>query len=329
MKKISPILFRLVSFLNDLEIHSGESLAKATGISRNAVWKHIQQLLKYELPIESFSGKGYRLKEPLNLLDLSALLAFQKNHNEGLPIHEIRIYGSIASSNDEVRILPRPPENYLQCCFAEHQTQGRGRFDRKWVSPFGKNLMLSIRLLINRDMSTLGGLSLVVSLAIRQTLENIGIHGACCKWPNDIYYGDKKLSGVLIEAYAESYGLTELVIGIGLNVNMTHQTVEDIEKPWTSLQEISSKLQDRSTVGIALIRNLSAYLARFLEKGFEDFQAEWAGVDYLKDQFIHLKIGAQAISGLVTGIDHLGHLKLLESSGQIKSYSAGEASFQG
>ena len=325
MQRISPTLFQLVNQLNNLQIHSGESLAKTLKISRNAVWKHIQQLLKYDIDVSSLHGQGYQLKEPLNLLEsiqFSSLLVAP-----GISIQQIEIYGSIASTNDEVRALPKPRENHLVFCLAEHQTQGRGRFERKWISPFGKNIMLSARVFLNKDMSSLGGLSLAISLAIRKTIEDLGIPGARCKWPNDIYYCDKKLSGVLIEAYAESHGLTELVIGIGLNVNMVHSTkTESIGKPWTSFQEITSMPHSRTKIALKLIENLSAYLKRFLDHSFENFSDEWKTHDFLKDQFIRLKIGNDEISGVARGTDSLGHLKMEDSEGKIKTYSAGEAS---
>jgi BirA family biotin operon repressor/biotin-[acetyl-CoA-carboxylase] ligase len=356
MRRISKRLFRLVECLNQSGIHSGESLAEALGVSRNAVWKHIQQLIKYGVEVESIPGKGYRLNTPISLLSEEGLFHFKEG--EGLPIQSVDIFGSIGSTNDEVRLLPPPKENHLICCLAEHQTQGRGRFDRKWVSPFGQNIMLSIRALLNKDMSSLGGITLVMSLAVKKALETFGLFSVRCKWPNDIYVGEKKLAGMLVEVYGESHGLTEIVIGIGLNVNMIVQkenrpsakfafnedlstaltplfsaqvgfprgSNDPIEKPWTSMQALLSSPQDRTQVARALIEVVSLYLNRFLEQGLEGFVSEWSASDALFNQVVTLKVGAQEITGIARGVNSLGHLKIEGQDGKIMSFSSGEAS---
>jgi BirA family biotin operon repressor/biotin-[acetyl-CoA-carboxylase] ligase len=357
MQRISPTLFSLIKVLNNLEIHSGESLGRILNISRNAVWKHINQLIKYQVPIKSWAGRGYQLLEPLILLDKLEIKKILDKENEDNSDLYIEIFGSIPSTNDQVKTqvktqvrensVGNSPSNFneIQCCLAEHQTQGRGRFDRTWVSPFGKNLMLSAKILINKDMSSLGGISLCISLAILKALQELGIFDFAgrlgCKWPNDILYVPpnnsqyvqyaeaQKLSGVLIEAFAEGHGVTELIIGIGLNINMPEEAenlIKKISQPWTSLQKITGKLQDRSQVSALVIKNLKQVLKQFLEFGFESFQEEWSKYDLLLDKKISLKIGDQEVSGISRGVDAFGHLKIEDEYGKIKGYSSGEAS---
>jgi BirA family biotin operon repressor/biotin-[acetyl-CoA-carboxylase] ligase len=361
MNRISPTLFNLIKILNDLESHSGEALGEVLNISRNAVWKHINQLIKYGIGIRSQRSIGYQLNEPVILLEKAKIQFFQNSSSafvsplvgetglwrqlkdrEGLTFQErplnpenpivpgeIEIFGSISSTNDQVRSLPKPKVGELQCCLAEHQTQGRGRFERVWVSPFGANLMLSARVFINQDMSSLGGLSLCISLAILETLKFFKIDGALCKWPNDILYQGEKLAGVLIEAYAENYGATELVIGIGLNITMLDVKAEAFSKPWTSMQKILGSVQERSQIAGVLIRNLSFYLGKFMTQGFESFQEEWAKYDLLKEKMTTLSIGDNKISGIARGVNSSGHLLLEHADKSLKAYSAGEASVSG
>jgi BirA family biotin operon repressor/biotin-[acetyl-CoA-carboxylase] ligase len=170
-----------------------------------------------------------------------------------------------------------------------------------------------------------------VSLAVRKALESFGLFSAQCKWPNDIYVEGKKLAGILVEAYGESHGLTELVIGIGLNVNMIEggEEASGIEKPWISMQELLFLPQNRSAVARELIGVVSLYLSRFLEQGFDDFIEEWSVSDALVNEFITLKIGSQEIIGIARGINPLGHLKIEASDGKIMSFSSGEASVSG
>jgi BirA family biotin operon repressor/biotin-[acetyl-CoA-carboxylase] ligase len=346
MRKISPSLFALIQILNNLEVHSGESLSEKLGISRNAIWKHIQQLVKYQVPLKTARGQGYQLLEPLMLLDQSKIERILSPEKLPISIHYLEIYGSISSTNDQVRAFKKPQMDQIQCCLAEHQTQGRGRFDRAWVSPFGKNMMLSLRLFLGKDMSSLGGISLCMSLAILNALKELGILNIVaqsggrlgCKWPNDIlYFSDpdspaQKLAGILIEAFAEGHGMTELVVGVGLNINMTREisgeSTTQISQAWTSLQEMTGKIQDRSIIVGVLLKHLRQILNRFMEEGFESISQEWSRFDLLLNQSIHLKIGDKVISGIARGVDSSGHLRIedLTGTGNIKTYSAGEAS---
>lgn len=322
MKKTTPALKALVKILNDLQFHSGSDLGEKLNISRNAVWKHMSQLLKYGIEIESLQGTGYRLKAPLILLDeveIQRLIAAKH------PI-DLEVFGSIASTNDQFQ--GKPQCDNLQFCMTEHQTKGRGRFGRAWVSPFGANIILSCRWPLRRDPSELGGLSLCVSLAILATLKEFGMEECLCKWPNDIVYRGQKLAGVLIEVRGESHGLTEAIIGIGLNVNMQEKEGDAIEQAWTSLQKILGSSQDRNLIAALLIKNVSQYLERFSEKGFADFKAEWAKYNYLKDRTIELKIGSDSVAGIVRGVNDLGHLLLETESGGIHVYSAGDTSIK-
>ncbi len=319
MKTVTPALRQLVKILNDQQLHSGHDLSLALQISRNAVWKHIQQLIKYGIEVESVQSSGYRLHAPLSLL----------NENEIRPaLHQpkiaLELLGSVGSTNDFTS--PLDPDQGLQFRLAEHQTQGRGRFHRPWLAPFGANILLSCRVNLPQDLSHCGGLSLCMGLAVVAALREFGLEELACKWPNDILYRQQKLAGVLIELQGEAHSITHAVIGVGCNVNMSAEKLLEIERPTTSLQVILGRVQDRNQIAALLINYLSAYLKRFSEKGLAAFQAEWQIYDALRGQAIQLHLGAACIQGVVTGIDALGHLLVQLPSGEIKAYSAGEVS---
>ncbi|RUS69040.1 hypothetical protein EGW08_023197, partial [Elysia chlorotica] len=101
---------------------------------------------------------------------------------------------------------------------SEHQTDGYGRFDRQWHSPFGKNIYLTMLEVIDLDISKISGLSLSVAVSIAKVIEKMGLNPEI-KWPNDIYINDKKVCGIIINAFAELNGKVKVFIGIGLNVN--------------------------------------------------------------------------------------------------------------
>jgi BirA family biotin operon repressor/biotin-[acetyl-CoA-carboxylase] ligase len=319
MKYLSPTLKRLIEILNDGQLHSGQDLSLALGISRNAVWKHIQQVLSYGIEIKTIQSTGYRLTRPLFLLDETEIRKVLGPANVSL-----EILGSVSSTND----FPKeaPSTGALQFRLAEHQTAGRGRFRRPWVAPFGANILMSCRWRCPQDLSACGGLSLCVGLSVAQALGEFGLEDIRCKWPNDILYRQQKLAGVLIELQAEAHGQTEAIIGIGCNVNMPAEFLSALERPATSLEVILGQAQDRNRMAALLIRSLQTYLHRFTEKGFADFLPEWHSLDALRDKNIRLELPQASIEGTVLGINELGHLLVKDSSGETKAYSAGEAS---
>ena len=319
MKTLTPALQNLVKILNDQQLHSGHDLSLALKISRNAVWKHINQLLKYGIEIESIQSTGYRLKTPLSLLDEMDIRAALRQQN----VH-IELLGSVTSTND----FPRNgvSENILQFRLAEHQTAGRGRFSRAWIAPFGANILLSCRFGLPQDLSQCGGLSLCVGLAVVKALREFGLEDLSCKWPNDILYRGQKLAGVLIELQAEAHGVTEAIIGIGCNVNMSAEKLAEIDRPTSSVQVILGNVQDRNAIAAMIMDTLGEYLQRFEAKGFADFLPEWQSCDALRGQEIQLNLGRSSVSGVMSGIDALGHLLLTLPSGEVKVCSAGEAS---
>jgi len=317
-RKLNSNLVALVAALNDNVYHDGNSLGDALGMTRSAVWKAIQKLTSYDVDIQSDKRKGYLMTSPLILLDEAKLSA-------GLPAQtELTIFETISSTNDYLKT--KSNINNPQMCLAEQQTQGRGRLNREWVSPFGKNIYFSFRYPIAKDISELAGLSLIVSLAVLHTLKCAGIDkNLYVKWPNDIIYENKKLSGALIDVQAESHGLCHAVIGIGVNINMLTDEARRIQQPWTSMQAILGTYIDRNLIASQLMSHLLKYLQRFIENGFEDFISEWEAADCLQGRVITLKNFDNSITGKVIGINKQGHLQLLLDSGETRTFSSGEA----
>lgn len=240
---------------------------------------------------------------------------------------DISIFESIPSTHDYLK-------SFRQCrsvkfCLAEQQTQGRGRLGREWHSPFGKNIYFSCLYPFDKDISELGGLSLVVSLAILRSLQAMGLHESLCvKWPNDIMYEGKKLSGTLIDAQAESHGMSQAVIGIGINVNMIHDDARSITQAWTSMATILRASVDRNRVAAVLIHHLLDYLARFNRDGFAAFIAEWREADCLINKTITLQQIHDKVTGQVMGVNEQGHLLLKLTDGKVHAFSSGDTSVQ-
>lgn len=242
----------------------------------------------------------------------------------------IYLLESTTSTNDYFK--GKAKTSSLEFCFAEEQTQGRGRLGRAWQTPKGTNIIMSCRWTIPSHITHLNGLSSCISLSLISALKKLNNEALStqlrCKWPNDLYYQDQKLAGILIELYTQNGRISEAIIGIGLNVNMLPSSLPDpslINQSWTSLQIILESLQDRNWIAALIIESLENYLNRFSSQTLLDFQNEWQQYDYLKGKQLTLTIGQEVISGYACGINESGYLLIQTASGDIIPCSSGEA----
>ena len=156
---------------------------------------------------------------------------------------------------------------------AEVQTAGRGRRGRNWLSPFGRNLAVSIGVAIARPVAEIGALSLVVGVAVRRALLEHGLTGVALKWPNDILLDGRKLAGILIEL-VRAVAPVEVVIGIGVNVGCAARVAEHVDQ---SIADVAEQI-DGPTRNALLARVLDHVVAahhRFDVGGFVHFRDEW------------------------------------------------------
>ncbi len=319
--KIKPFnakFAQLTRILSDGQYHDGNILGQTLNITRSAIWKMIKKLEEYGIEVNSIQSNGYSLEEPLLLLEPELIKkAFSGNI-------DVTVLESISSTNDYFKLQNTIQPLQLGCCFAEHQLHGRGRMNRVWSSPFGKNIHLSVYYLFQKDLAELAGLSLVMSLVVLDTLSELGLKEGIAKWPNDVLYQGKKIAGILIEVQAESHGFCKVTMGIGLNVNTTSDDPLDISQAWTSLREESGMIWDRNEVAIILLRYLHSYIHRFEQHGFSAFSEAWDAVNGLKQKVVTLEYGEQRISGTVVGINPNGNLLLRLADGNVQAFSSGD-----
>jgi BirA family biotin operon repressor/biotin-[acetyl-CoA-carboxylase] ligase len=321
MTHLNQKLVELVQLLNDGEYHDGTSLGEHLCITRAAVWKMIKKLQGYHIEIRSVKGKGYCLESKLFLLDEKAI----KNRLRHKKIH-LNILEKTTSTNDILKqsIQDNPQ---MTACFAETQTSGRGRLNRQWHSPFAENIYFSMLYSFQKDISQLSGLSLMVALAMCHAIEII--YPSCSpqvKWPNDIMINGCKVAGILIEIEAQSHGFCQVIIGVGVNVNMHKASKKHINQHWISLSQVMGHTLDRNSLAAEMINTLMDYLQRFSDKGMSDFMEEWKKRDCLYHSAISVQCANTAIKGYCLGIDALGHVLLQKDSGDVLSLASGEAS---
>ena len=208
----------------------------------------------------------------------------------------------------------------FEVCISEMQKGGKGRRGKVWVSPFGKNIYLSVAFDLQGGVEVLNGLSLVIGLAVIRVLKKLGLSNAVLKWPNDIWIDSRKAAGVLVELQGEATTGWRIVAGIGLNVAMDENDGKGIDQPWVSIaQSISS---GRGQVAGMMISALIAVLEEYQANGFKGFMSEWDDSDFLKGKSIESSGG---VKGIAVGINAQGAL-LVETTDGLKSINAGEIS---
>jgi len=306
---------------------SGETLARRFGVSRAAVWKRLQRLA--ELPgieIERAAGRGYRLNPPLELLQeqriRSHLGAETVRH-----LHRLRLCLQTGSTNDEVRRLLPPALHQGSVVLAEHQTAGRGRRGRQWVTTFAGGLWLSLAWRFDLPMAALAGVSLAAGVALARVLEEFGLESHRLKWPNDLMVEGRKLAGILVEASGEASGPCVAVVGVGLNLSLAAEPAAAIDQPWCDLHAHLPEPPGRNRLAGRLIDELVRACLRYQREGLTPFLEDWRARDGFEGRKVEVRTGEERLVGICRGVDESGALRL-ERDGVVRRFHAGEVSLR-
>lgn len=318
---------RAVNLLRMLEAgcsRSGADIAATLGCSRTAVWKQIQALRRMGVPVSALAGQGYRLEEPLELLDRALI-------EGGIPqrlrsrLNGLEIVHSVHSTNAELAARP-PGRQHAVALLAERQTAGRGRRGRAWFSPLARNVYLSLAWRFETGIADLSPLPLLLALAASEALEAAGLDDHRIKWPNDLLLDGRKLGGCLAEVQGDAAGPCLAVLGIGLNVRMPAATpgADAIDQPWT---DVASHLPEvsRNRLAAGLVAALLDHLDRFERQGFEPFLESWSQRDDLASRTIRVRHPGGPIDGVARGVSPRGGL-IVETPAGRRELHAGEVS---
>lgn len=323
---MSDLQNQILDILKDGNFHSGGSLGEQLGVSRTAIWKQLQKLEDMGLPVESVKGTGYRVANGLELLAKTSIVKHLCNAKAQIP-RRIEILKSVDSTNKYLH--EQTDADYSKAVvFAERQTSGRGRRGKAWVSPFAANIYMSILWDFEQGAQALEGLSLGVGVAVRRALVELGIGNVGLKWPNDIYIGDKKLGGILLEMIGDPAGQCSVIVGVGINVAMPSKNTVDIDQPWTDLNSESAMPVSRNKLAANLTDHIFQLLDSFEVIGFGHYRDEWQDADAFKGRQGTIQTPRDAISGTIVGVDNRGAVQLRLPNGEVQSFIGGELSLR-
>ena len=210
---------------------------------------------------------------------------------------------------------------------SEHQSAGRGRRGKQWISPQAQNLYASIGLSKSLPPQYLGLISLLVGVSIADSLRQNGYQGVALKWPNDILLEGKKLGGILIETRAKSAQEFYLVIGIGLNLHLSQLDQQQIDQPAIALSQVSDVSCDPQQLVTDVlgkvyqsVREFEVVQSNTLLQRFNDF-------DYLKGKPVLVKTLSEEINGNYAGVQADGQV-CISVAEQLRSFAAAEISIR-
>ena len=305
---------------------SGQQLCEGFHVSRTAVWKVIEQLKAEGYKIEAVRNRGYHLEEAPDVMSKAEIESMISTKWAGCGV---LCFTETDSTNNRAKRLGDEGAAHGTLVVAERQTAGKGRRGRRWESPAGSSIYMSILLRpeIRPDRASM--LTLVMAQSVAKAIRNVTGREVLIKWPNDIILNRKKICGILTEMSTEIEWINYVVIGAGINVN-TKEFPDDIAGTATSLYLEGSRGIQRSRLLAEVLKQFEDHYESFLEAGDLSFmQEEYNELLVNKDREVRIMEPGQEYNGRAVGINNNGELLVCTEDGRIRSVYAGEVSVRG
>ena len=302
------------------------ALAAEVGENAAAVTQRIAELCRLGYEIESTPHLGYRLLSSPDVLHADDLLS---RLPPGRVIgRDIRVFQETSSTNDVVEKLARDQVAEGVVVFAEAQSKGRGRLGRKWVSPAGQGLWFSVLLRPHLPPGAVTQLTIMAATALARAIRLQTNLTPQIKWPNDILLAGKKAVGVLTELSAELDEVRHVVLGIGVDVNVTEFPPE-LHALATSLAAEAGRPFIRAEVAAAILEELDADYARVRRGEFSVLAEEWERQCVTLGQRVEIHIGNRTLTGRAESLDQDGALLLRSDYGHLERVVGGDVVLEG
>ncbi len=237
------------------------------------------------------------------------------------------LFEEIGSTNEVAFELARNGAPEGTVVIADSQTQGRGRLQRRWISPPGVNLYISVIFRPSIAAKNVPFLTLVASIALAETIKNEGAN-TLIKWPNDILINWKKVAGVLTAMQPRGDEVDFVVVGVGVNLNMTRETMKkemgEVAEIATSLREELGHEIERARFTADLINEIEIWYQRFLKNGKSPIIKEWMRRWGAINRRVQVKFNETVVEGTASGIDENGYLLIKKDDGTTERIISGD-----
>jgi len=306
---------------------SGSTLASKLGVSRVAVWQHMEKLRAAGFEFEARRALGYRItKRPTSAH--AALIETQlKVRPRGF---SLTVLDETDSTNDEAARQLAAGRTAPFAVIARRQTRGRGRLGRVWHSEATGNLYVSVAFRPRVSPDKMATFTLWMGLNLCEFLANFAKVTPGLKWPNDILLEGRKVGGILTEARIDSDQIRDLVFGLGLNINTpTADWPPDLARRAVALAEVTGEPLDFNRLTAALLGRILLAYENFADGTYvRTFADLWHRFDVLRGRSIALLEGGRRHAGTVTGLDDEGALLLRDPQGRTLRFRAGEVTLE-
>lgn len=305
---------------------SGEEISSQFGVSRTAIWKHIQALKAEGYDIESIPKKGYILRGTPDKLNPEEIEAALKTKWLG---HSIRYCESINSTNELAKTVANEgcPDGLL--AIAEEQVSGKGRLSRGWFSPYGHGVWASVVLKPPFLPQEAPKCTLMAAIAVVKAINKYKGVNASIKWPNDVLLNGKKMVGILTEMNAEFGKVNYIVIGTGINVNVPREMIpEELQDLAISVADAAAEPVRRIDILADYLKNLEDLYETVLAKGFGTVFEEWRKYNNTIGQEVKVISLGDIYYGKAIDIDPEGLLIVQKKDGTIEKVIAGDVSIR-
>jgi BirA family transcriptional regulator, biotin operon repressor / biotin---[acetyl-CoA-carboxylase] ligase len=301
---------------------SGGGLSKTLGVSRTAVWKQIVGLRGAGYQIEAVPSLGYRLVNRPDILSEAEIRAVMQN---GLIGSRLVIEQETVSTNIDAFRLAEAGAQEGTVVIADRQTSGKGRLGRQWVSPGGVNLYCSVVLRPPLMPYEAPQLTFLSAVAVAKAIEITTDLKPTIKWPNDILLDGSKVAGLLNEMSAETDRVGFVILGIGVNLNMSQeQFPDDLRHPATSVAIRRGSPVARIRFVAVLLAELDRAYTDFLAGGFKVLREEWERRCNAYGRQVQVDMGSSRLEGAFAGIDQDGAMLVRLPDGRQERILSGD-----
>lgn len=297
---------------------SGEEISHRLGVSRQALWKHIQEFKDIGYDIVAVPHLGYRL---VSVPDRLLPCEISRRLNTKFIGKKIYYFDGVSSTMDIAIELGIKGSAEGTLILAEAQIKGRGRLGRQWFSPKYKGIYLSLILKPKILPHQASILTLFSAVSICEAIKEITGLDAQIKWPNDILVHHKKLGGILTELNAEMDEIRFVVVGIGLNVNNDKKS---LCSGATSLKEQKKEGINRTELLREILRKIETNYLSFQERGSHPVLEKWRDYSITLGKRIKVLSHREHIEGVAVDIDTDGGLLVRKDSGLTQKVTAGD-----
>jgi len=318
---------RLVGTLREEEFQTVAQLSAALKIREATVAGHLLRLEQDGLPLERAGDRGFRLREEITPIDAGNLVE-ELEKAAFAYAGQVEVLDTVDSTSDWLsRQQSGGADIHGKACITEFQSAGRGRRGRNWQGSPYCHLMFSMGWRFQKEAVEMTGLSLSVGVAVADSLRNVSGAPVGLKWPNDLWCGDRKLGGILVDLNTASKPGTQAIVGIGINLHEPALEHFDPGQPVTDLaSNVQGELPSRTSIIAVVMTAVARSLDRFGRHQFGCDRERFNALDVFAGRKVKTSSGETSVEGIGQGVDEFGRYRLRFSNGSVETIISGDLS---